>query len=71
MKVLILMLGTGILQIGINGITSAFPSTAANNFSYKQEKTQDKIWNCSSCGHKNYNWTSICGKCGRSEIMKK
>ena len=67
MKVLILMLGAGILQIGINGVTSVFPPPAAHNFSYKQEKIHDKTWNCSYCGHKNYNWTSICGKCGRSK----
>jgi hypothetical protein len=67
MKVLALILGLGMIQATIDGIGSFFPAPKAHNFFYMKEKRWDDTWKCAHCGHTNYNWTSICGKCGRSK----
>jgi len=67
MKALALILALGMIHACIEGITSFLPAPQAHNFSYSPQEKWDDSWNCSHCGHKNYEWTSICGRCGRSK----
>ena len=65
MKVVAFLLLCGMAQCGIDGLTSLFP---APHRVYKKEIAPvEQRWECSACGHNNYDWTSICGFCGRSK----
>lgn len=64
MKILAIAFAGGCIQFMVNGFCDLWKSP----FSFKTEKEViiDSQWNCSRCGHSNGDWTSICGKCGRS-----
>lgn len=71
MKILCFCLACGCLQVLIDGATDFIDSRKYSNSNKKTEVTvYDKHWECPKCGHENCDWTSICGKCGRSSRPK-
>lgn len=64
MKILALVLGLGCCQAIISGFGGLLPAP------YEAVRTQtppvEEKWHCSRCDHSNYDWTSICGYCGKS-----
>lgn len=68
MKILGLICGFGLMQFGINEAWGAFKQPPAHtSFFMKKEIPVNERWECNRCGHTNSDWTSICGKCGRSK----
>jgi len=67
MKVLAIICGLGLFQATIDSSVGFFKQPRPHLTLFPQkEGAWDDQWDCSRCGHKNYEWTSICGKCGRS-----
>ena len=65
MKFLALALGLGCFQFMIDQVCGCIDAPIR---SYKTNETVmiDDRWECSRCGKDNGDWTSICGRCGRS-----
>ena len=63
MKVMLVCLGLGCCQVLLDE-GCRFVGQSLGRNTVEVETTQR--WECSSCGHSNCDWTSICGKCGRS-----
>ena len=64
MKIVAIVVACGFLQTMVNGFCELWQPP----FAYKatKEVIVDSRWECPSCGNDNGNWTSICGRCGRS-----
>jgi len=67
MKILCFAFGLGFIQVLINGFTDFIDGP---NQHITEQSIQEMHWECPSCGHDNGDWTSICGKCGRSSRPK-
>ena len=72
MKIVALLVFFGMLQVCVDGFVDMLPTPGRHGWLKKQEKATtsqdwDDTWDCSKCENKNYSWTSICGKCGRSK----
>lgn len=65
MKSLAISLGLGCSQFMINQFCGFFEQPV-------RKETESKIivvdsrWECARCGNDNSDWSSICGRCGRS-----
>lgn len=64
MKVLAVILCLGCSQVFIDGIVDLFPTP--NRISHERPVMTAERWECPKCGNDNGDWTSICGRCGRS-----
>lgn len=67
MKIMALVCGLGLIQACIDNSVVLFKQPPAHLTLFPQkDEAWDDIWECTRCGHKNYEWTSICGACGKS-----
>ena len=68
MKIIALICGFGLIQVGITHSVQLFKQPPAHlSFFLQKDEVSSGKWEYSRCGHKNSAWTSICGKCGRSK----
>ena len=65
MKILVIALGLGCFQFMINQVTGCIEPPIRGK-KVNEIVMTDSRWECSRCGNDNGDWTSICGKCGRS-----
>ena len=65
MKFVSLTFGLGYLQFMIDQVCGSIDAPIR---AYKTNEIvqTDERWECSRCGNSNGEWTSICGRCGRS-----
>lgn len=68
MKILCFVCGLGFIQVLINGFTDFIDGPKSTY--HREQSVQEMRWECPNCGHDNGDWTSICGKCGRSSRPK-
>ena len=73
MKIFALISGLGIIQALINVNMNLIPQPSGSpekliqSITIEESFEVNERWECSRCGHENGDWTSICGKCGRSK----
>jgi hypothetical protein len=60
MKVVAIVIACGCLQAMVNGFCEFWEHP------FSSKAIVDSRWECPSCGNDNGDWTSICGRCGRS-----
>ena len=66
MKALVFSLGLGCSQFLMDQ-TCAFVDQSLKKEVERKIIVVDERWGCSRCGNDNGDWTSICGRCGRSK----
>ena len=64
MKALIFSLGLGCSQFAVDQFCEFFEQPLKNEIT---TVIVNERWSCSRCGKSNGEWTSICGRCGRSQ----
>lgn len=68
MKIVALAIGLGMIQVLMNGVIDVIPPPK-DGHKVLTEITAESTerWECVRCGNDNGEWTSICGKCGRTK----
>jgi len=65
MKAIVIAFGFGAMQLLIDQSTALIDGMNSPR-KFESVEIVNERWECSRCGNSNGEWTSICGRCGRS-----
>lgn len=65
MNIFAVLFCVGCSQVLVDGIVDLVP--APYYISHERLEMNGERWECPKCGHDNNDWTSICGRCGRTK----
>ena len=65
MKAIVIAFGFGAMQLLIDQSTALIDGMNSPR-KFESVEIVNERWECSRCGTSNGEWTSICGRCGRS-----